>query len=272
MRGDVQAVGLAILLTTCSITARADVEYSNVAVDAKCDIFSSGWTVATDPWDQPGLLPVEVSLPSGTNRWIEFSSVTGQTKAGPGWLETKPDGGTAGGIGTNIFSYNGISGMYHDRHLFLAGVFLTDAFPRIDLTPPRLNFQAIGVDFLELSPQTAQSFFIGDGQTTAGITQIFHVPDEATRFYLGFLDSNLFGWPNGNWPFAYIDNTGGLTASFDVYTVPEPSSLALWSAFSLVAIGGVLWRRHRRATSGVLQRRHVREQQKQAIAANVSRQ
>ncbi len=71
----------------------------------------------------------------------------------------------------------------------------------------------------------AQSFYIGDGYTSSGIQQHFLVPDEATHLSLGFLDSVCFGYPNGDIPYAYWDNTGHLTTSFEVQTVPEPSTI-----------------------------------------------
>ena len=171
--------------------------------------------------------------------------------AGPGWPDVGPDGGTDGAPGTgspwgtNIFSWNGVSGIIADRFLFLAGVYLTDAQPVSGNEPPTLNFGTIGTDFSDLSPVVNQSFFIGDGITSTGQVQQFLVPDGATRLYLGFMDSNNFGWPNGDVPYAYWDNSGTLTATFDVYSTPEPSTIVLLG-MGAVALAGYAWRRRRK--------------------------
>jgi hypothetical protein len=128
------------------------------------------------------------------------------------------------------------------------GVFLAQDQPAagtVDVSPapPRLDFRhtALGTDFLSLSPRIAQSFFIGDGRTDAVQTQRFPVPDRATRFYLGFLDTYDLGWDtHGGLPSAYWDNAGLLTATFQVSSVPEPSSLVL--ALGAVAIVAGYWR------------------------------
>jgi hypothetical protein len=200
-------------------------------VDSKSDLSNAGRSVVNSPYTPPDLvlLPAGIDLPKGENRWIEFSSVTGVVNAGPGWPDVGPDGGTQGPgptFGTNIFSYNGISGIVADRFLFLAGVFLTDDQPTAGTEPDRLDFRSIGTNFQELSPAISQSFFIGDGRTSTGEIQRFRVPDTATRFYIGFLDSYDFGWvQGGDLPYAYWDNTGSLKAEFGVYAVPAPSTL-----------------------------------------------
>lgn len=208
-----------------------------VQVDAKCDLSNAGRAEIRTPYPSDAvLLPVGVYLPTGTNRWIEFSNVTGIVNAGYSFPDVGPDGGTEhllpdGYIrGTNIFSYNGVSGIVANRFLFLAGAFLTDDQPVEGQAPDRLDFRVIGTDFSELSPLINQSFFIGDGRTSLGLTQRFFVPDNATRLYLGFLDSFNFGWTQGgDLPYAYWDNTGSLTAELSINAVPEPSTFLLLS-------------------------------------------
>ena len=128
---------------------------------------------------------------------------------------------------TDIPSFGGISGVVDfERVMFLVGVLFDDSEPS-DPAPPRLDFTG-DENFAELSPALNQTFFIGDGLTGTGFgsEQTFHVPDDATRLYLGFADAfafqGLLGW--------YDDNTGSLTAAFTVApqgAVPEPGTLAL---------------------------------------------
>ena len=196
-------------------------DVSNLLIDAKSDIFSSGRSTASDA--AGGLLPVEVQLPPGTGRWITFTDVIGVTQAGPGWLQVGPDGGGFA-EGTNIFSSDGISGIYAPRHLFLAGVFLSTEEPLIENTPERLDLisGSTGIDFVSLAPEIHQSFFIGDGRSSNNLIQSFEVPDDATRLFLGFIDSYEFGWPDGSQPGFYGDNTGSLDASLRVFVSGPP--------------------------------------------------
>ena len=55
-----------------------------------------------------------------------------------------------------------------------------------------------------LSPELAQTFFIGDGRTSTGRPQRFHPPTGATRLYLGLADAWSFDGPPG----FYADNSG----------------------------------------------------------------
>lgn len=214
------------------------------AIDAKSSLSNAGRTVLRTADGRTTLFPVGVDLLPGDDRWIEFPSVTGSVKAGPGWPVVGPDGGSVGPggtYGTNIFDFNGISGILANRFLFLAGVFLTDDAPLIDTAPVRLDFRssAIGIDFQDLTPVIHQSFFIGDGRTSTGELQRFYVPEEATRLFLGFIDSDRFGWPDGGrLPSAYWDNTGSLQAALEVRSVPEPSLLV---NLGILGSMSVLW-------------------------------
>ena len=231
------------------LSATLDVEVDNrIWVDARSDIFDA----SDDSPSRGGLLPVQVSLLGGSGRYIEFPSVLGTSQAGIGWPEVGADGGNLPNVGgTNIFSADGISGIEHNRFLFMTGVFLNDTSPTLMQEPPRLDFADIGSNFSELSPALAQSFFIGDGRTDLGGLQRFYIPDDATRLFLGFADAYVFGWPNGLPPGAYADNTGGLRVEFNVGVVPEPSSLAVWSLLGMTHIAAG-WRLRRRRRQGGL--------------------
>jgi hypothetical protein len=76
----------------------------------------------------------------------------------------------------------------------LLGVFLGDDRPDRGRAPRALNFGAIGTEFLSISPQLKQVFFLGSGATRAGRPQRFVVPKNATRLFLGTMDG--FEWNN----------------------------------------------------------------------------
>jgi hypothetical protein len=70
------------------------------------------------------------------------------------------------------------------------------------------------VNFPQLSPLIQQTFFIGNGRTSSGAVQTFHVPAGATRLYLGFADAVSFVGT----PCCYGDNSGSLTATAGLFT------------------------------------------------------
>jgi Putative Flp pilus-assembly TadE/G-like len=75
------------------------------------------------------------------------------------------------------------------------GVFLGPDDPRNSPAPPDLDFSSqASRDYLSLSPQLKQTFFIGDGRTSGGVQQRIVVPPGATRLYLGSMDP--WGWWN----------------------------------------------------------------------------
>ncbi|HJZ57652.1 MAG TPA: FlgD immunoglobulin-like domain containing protein, partial [Gemmataceae bacterium] len=135
-----------------------------------------------------------------------------------------PDGWGSPGS-TDIASYGGIAGIIHPRQMFLAGLFLDDSEPQ-DPAPGRLDFRPTGLDttFSDLNPGLRQIFFIGDGLKPALNTQqSFHVPNGATRMYLGFADAgSFFGTPG-----YYDDDFGSMAANVsicgqDIAAVPPP--------------------------------------------------
>ncbi|MEZ6060526.1 MAG: GEVED domain-containing protein [Planctomycetaceae bacterium] len=188
------------------------------AADSKSDLTHAG----RDTPSGQQLLPLEIALPEGTGRWAEFSNVSGSLKAGPGWPVAGPDGGSqnvpAGTYGTNVFSARGISGIFADRFLFLAGVFITDGVPVEGTEPERLVVGPVIRESETFSTSLQQSFYIGDGIGQPGVTQRFQIPDNATRMFLGYLDADRFGWPMGGLPpGAYFDNTGTVVGTVSIF-------------------------------------------------------
>jgi hypothetical protein len=175
-----------------------------LTVPAIANIFGAGHAVPPEPdGGGGGVLPTVYYLPSGANRVITFSGITGTVSCCEGGLfPNGPDG--LRDSSTDVASWDGVSGIVHESSkMFLAGVFLGDSEPA-DPAPLRLN--CTDDSFTMLAPQLAQTFFIGDGLTGTGDVQQFVVPDDATRLYLGFADQ---GW--GGLPGYYYDNSGELT-------------------------------------------------------------
>jgi len=233
------------------LTAASSSLFGAIVVDGRSDIFEAGLGT---PGSQVtgvnlGLYPVlAASFSAGSGQSIWFNSITGSTNCGAGApcnQAIPPDGVNVGIGGTDVSSDTGISGIkFTGRNMFLVGVFLTDAAPDSGSQPfsvefftsgggydadNRVNWFTNGVTY-----GIGQTFYIGDGKTgvnnAAGTTQIFSVPDSATRLFLGFVDGGSIGAFTGHFG-AYDDNgeqaitadinLGGLTPA------PEPGTVLL---------------------------------------------
>jgi hypothetical protein len=98
----------------------------------------------------------------------------------------------------------------------LAGVFLTSERPDTSSAPTGLDFtSALSRDYLSISPEVKQVFFIGDGLTSSGSQQVVVVPAGATRLFLGTMDS--WQWHN---------NVGQLTVAATALSTPGGKSFA----------------------------------------------
>lgn len=129
--------------------------------------------------------------------------------------------------GSNLFALDGISG-YIGPQGPLVGVFLDNAIPSSGPAPTTLDFSlaGLGIDFMSLTPELGQIFYIGDGITSGGDFQQFIAPTGATRLFLGIPDG--FGFVGS--PGAYDDNDGSYRVRIginEIPTVPEPTTLAL---------------------------------------------
>jgi hypothetical protein len=230
----VRGPNLAMITATCWVLgifaviplARAQ----EVSVPGASNIFGAGHSVPPAPGGGgAGLLPVMIPIPPhqpGETQSVQFPSVTGEISCcSPTGFWNGPDGAQYE-YGTDIYSYGGISGLIDaDAMMFLAGVFVTDAEPS-DPAPARLDFSngQIGTSFLELSPALNQTFFIGDGYADRAL-QVFHVPEGATRLFLGVLDAQDFM----NWPGYYDDNVGAFLVAYSVTASgPTPTEIASW--------------------------------------------
>ncbi len=187
---------------------------SLVLVDGQTNVFGAGHSVVPAPLGGPGLRPISFAVTEGSV--LTFPLVTGEVAAASFAKSTGPDGGVAGDEfgGTNLDSVEGISGIVHsDRNLFLMGVFTGDAEPT-NPAPERLVFTNAD-DFVSLSADLHQSFFIGDGLTGRGRGEFqrFVVPAGATKLWLGFADGFDFRGDVGS----FSDNSGQLRVSIQPF-------------------------------------------------------
>lgn len=205
---------------------------------------------ASDPWPggmlrHSGPTPEEIreTMPPG------FSVVAGDVIKvfdpavggisffnGFGGLMYGPDGNGIPGS-SSISSFGGISG-YLGTQGALVGVFLDASIPN-GAAPARLDFSVsgLGVDFLSLTPDLGQVFFIGNGFTSTNIAQEFIAPTGASRLFVGITDA--FGF-NGV-PGAFDDNDGSyrirIGINDDPAHVPEPGMLGLLGLGLAVLLG-----------------------------------
>jgi len=234
---------LFIILSGLSFVSTATI--LNVEIDGSDAIFLAGRTDlvipdAADPWNtgthlirHSSATPEEIkeTLPP----WVDVSGgdiirALDPAVGGISFYNGYGDpffGPSGNGLsGSNLSSLDGISG-YIGPQGPLAGVFLDDNIP-LGAAPGTLDFTlaGLGIDFLMLTPELGQVFYIGDGITSGGDFQQFTTPTGATRLFLGIPDG--FGFVGA--PGAYDDNDGSYRITIginEIPTIPEPHTLAL---------------------------------------------
>lgn len=193
--------------------AFAQGNFVSINVDGKANIYGAGHSSPPAPGGRGGgILPPSYTLPqSNAPQVLTFESVSGNVSCcGPTATTTGPKGYV---YPTNLSSYGGISGIRSSRAQFLAGVFLSNAEPS-DPAPSIIDFSG-DENYLTLSPQIGQGFYIGDGTAGDGETRVIRVPQGATRLYLGIYDgANSSGLPG-----SYSDNYGSFNALLTVNNV-----------------------------------------------------
>jgi hypothetical protein len=202
----VTSLTLACFLLAAAVGSAAPARV--LRVPSKADLFAAGLSTPPTMGGGAGVLPPVVRFAPGPGKVLTFSKVAGHLTWGGGSPVFGADGDHA--QRSNITSLGGISGLVAPAALFMAGVFLIDAAPAAP-APPRLRVSHPG-NLPTIAPQVQQVFFIGDGRTTAGVTQKFKVPPTATRLYLGFVDAYAFHGTPGY----YDDNGGSLVATFRI--------------------------------------------------------
>jgi hypothetical protein len=159
----------------------------------------------------PNQSPVLVAEVTVTPGGAYSFSATGAVRNGPDPLVfAGPDGGD--GIIHEYGVENGIAVLTAPINS-LIGVFLDASQPDLSAAPSGLDFSTVASrNYLSLSPELKQPFFIGNGLADSNAVQSIIAPAGATRLFLGTQDGS--GWFN---------NEG----SFEVTVLPEPASLLL---------------------------------------------
>ena len=203
----------------------------SVTVNAVAQISGGGYGFPNTE-DDTGILPPGIALPAGAT-YLTFSITGGSLLNLPGYgtpcsapcITVNDDNGTgnyndADGVGSGssltMTSYSSsLSGIVAPNAGFVTGVFESGGMPS-GSAPPTLDFTSFGTDFLTLSPQLNQLFFIGDGLTGdgTGSVQRFYVPAGATVLYLGIPDACNYN----STPSCYGDNVGDFVVSYKVAT------------------------------------------------------
>jgi hypothetical protein len=208
--------GLAVvMLTLGGIAGAANAATVNVIVPGTSDPWLAGMpngSTASFEDSAPGQSPVQVAGLQLTSSDILTFSVTGSVNNDPGNNGPGPDGG--------YDSYhlsgaeNGISDIYAPMNSLL-GVFLGNQQPDLSPAPSMLDFSS-SQNFLSLSPELKQVFFIGNGLTNEGDLQKIVIPNGTTRLYLGSMDG--YQWSN---------NSGSFNVAVTESPTPEPATILL---------------------------------------------
>jgi len=229
-RAQVRTVG-GVAKAKGAFTVSAPTKSGSVTVNAVAQISGAGYGFPTTE-DDTGILPPGIALPAGAS-YLTFSITGGSllnlagygTPCSAPCITVNDDNGTgnyndADGVGSasslTMSSYGGaLSGIVAPTSGFVTGVFESGGTPS-GSPPPTLDFTSFGTNFLTLSPQLNQLFFIGDGLTGdgTGAKQRFYVPAGATVLYLGFSDACSYN----STPSCYGDNFGDFVVSYKVTT------------------------------------------------------
>lgn len=141
--------------------------------------------------------PVSIPLPKEAGQVIQVTSASGAVSVGTladgkAWVNIPPAGNN------QIIPSVGVSGLSALKAPggSLVGVFLEDSLPSLSLWPPDLDFSGGLRDLVVLQPLLQQSFYVGNGRTSAGQVKSYVVPAGATRLFLGVQDYNGCFLPN----------------------------------------------------------------------------
>jgi Flp pilus assembly protein TadG len=142
---------------------------------------------------------------------VSFEGLSGVGSNGGGSGNTGPDGQTnrpvtLGNSNATTVPNNSVNGIANVRAPLAAcmAVFLGNGSPDATAAPSCLDFGLQSQrDYLNLSPELKQPFFVGDGKTSWGEVQYIRIPQGATRIFLGMMDA----WQ-------WNDNTGNFRLKF----------------------------------------------------------
>lgn len=155
-----------------------------------------------------GTLPPLVVLPRGVDRALTITPVIGSISFCPSCGSNGPDG-VASASECSVQSWRGMSAYHTTRTRAFMGVFVGNE-EAADPGPAAVLWDSVSVAQGSISVGPRQIMFIGDGLTGTGqgAVQLFTVPTQATRLFLGYADG-ICGQRHGT----YGDNSGGVTAT-----------------------------------------------------------
>ena len=156
--------------------------------------------------------PVQVGIGLVPGHALQIST-TGAVSTSGGTPTTLPDGRASGfRINTTASSELGI-GTIEAPHGALIGVFLGPATPTSLMPqPPFVDYTGAGKGLPRLRPLLRQPFFMGSGTTPTGDLKTFIIPEEATRLFLGVMDTSSCN----------ADNTGSFQVVVTAIGVAPP--------------------------------------------------
>jgi Flp pilus assembly protein TadG len=124
---------------------------------------------------------------------------------------TTTTSGSEHGISNIIAPLNSLIGVFLDKNGATHGADSTQETSESNppATPSGLDFSTqTSRDYVMITPKLNQSFYVGNGQTSTGITQSIIVPPNTYEMFLGNMDGHE--WSN---------NAGGFTATITQYQV-----------------------------------------------------
>jgi len=217
-RGIVASIGM-LALVACDIDTKemeSDTGGTNLVLSdplvqdggftirGTANVFAAG-LAAVPSVNSFGELPPTISFDAGPGKILVVTGASGATNCcSSSTPNTSPDG-VDGGSGTNLDSFEDISGIVLPaRTMFISAVF-TNGRNSSNAPPARFDYTDVDTETTaEFSPELNQVFFVGDGLTSDGTTQSFFVPASATSVSFGVADG--FGFSGT--PGFYNDNTG----------------------------------------------------------------
>ncbi len=194
-------ITLASLLSFSAI-AQEDTTQMHFEVSAQANVYYNYIYDFKKVYGGAGIKPVIIDVRDV--KYITIEKATGEVSPFTDSAGTfaGADGGLYKKLKTRVSGLGPLSGIQHDRVMFLSGVFTS--YPS-DFDEPYPAFDYTKEDnFPKYWPALNQTFFVGDGKMENGKAQLFFVPSDAETLSLGFADC-LEGTPDN-----YKDNTGQL--------------------------------------------------------------
>ena len=137
------------------------------------------------------------SIPVTPGTYVKFAYIDGHSANSPTVTTVPPDGDTGYILSHDAGAENGVADITAPINS-LIGLFLGSSAPDGTAAPSSRDYSsASSRDQAQYDDiQLKQPFFIGDGLTSDGASQMFMVPAGCTRLYLGTMDG--YQWHNNN--------------------------------------------------------------------------